>query len=322
MTPVAALGRVLGSSPQRATLLFAMCTCGLALLLPAGARADAQHFNHSDGLSGSQTRTLQGTRSADGACTWSVPTLEGTNVEARQISADWSTCTSTIEIGTPQSASDGPDTSDGTAADVPAEIGDEPENPLCVPGDPYPVCVARAQTPTQTATTSTTADTGRGRYVVGWEDFIHIDVTKVRSHLTWTYDDSCVRSSSGRGSAWWRSGTGWSRVSMSARISYVGACSTAQRVWTDAFFENTAFCNNDVYNQYDNVTARGDRYGLLRGWVHATTASHCAGRPDLHLACAFDTRAMSDVGQLEGSSLADLARSCSRAEGPRLRRRA
>jgi hypothetical protein len=57
--------------------------------------------------------------------------------------------------------------------------------------------------------TSLAATTESGYYEVRWEDIINIDVNKTRAKLTWTYNGTCVTSSTGSGYWWWQTATGW-----------------------------------------------------------------------------------------------------------------
>lgn len=237
---------------------------------PAGAAT--QTFDHSDRLASSSTVTVAGTRTTDG-CEWETAPLElsASEVakEARQISADWDTCSSVVEIGVPETASDDPDTADGTAEDVPAVEESPPEE--CRPWNCSPYGPASA---------SASSGSGSGRYVVWWEDKIHIDVSKTRSHVTWSWNGVCTGSPRGFGSTWWRSGTGWSKLGASAYI--LPTCSVV-RVRANATYKNdSVFCSNVVYNRYRDVTVRGYYDGRLSGFVAGTSATHCDNGPDLH----------------------------------------
>jgi len=252
-----------------------------AFAVPLDALAAEQYFDHGgDGFTSSYTVSTSGTRTADGGCSWATPVLELERfqvvIEARQISADWDTCGAVYEVGTPADASDGAETSDGTDTEEAAvDETPPPPPPSCPPWDP------RACTSSVEPTSEVADEAGSGRYIVWWEDIIHIDLTKTRSHIAWSWDGNCVKASSGKGSYWWRSGTGWKKLSSNAKI--LKGCSLS-KVYVDAKYLNDlqAFCGNDIYNGYTDVTVRGHYNGRLSGYVENTWATHCNNGPDIH----------------------------------------
>ncbi len=147
-----------------------------------------------------------------------------------------------------------------------------------------PVCTKQTPCETRIASNAITAGFSRNaRFVVWWQDRIHIDVTKTRSHLDWSYNLSCVVTQAGKGSTWWRSGTGWSRISASSFISRLSSCNSSSRVTTDARYKNDSiFCTNVIDNVYDDVVVRGYANGRSSGRVGRTSATHCDNGSDLH----------------------------------------
>jgi hypothetical protein len=265
------------------SLVLAGWLLSIALLLPMSAFAATQYFSHSEGLANSSRQTIQGTRTADGGCRWTPPALQlepsQDVIESRQVSADWDTCTSVIETGTPVHASD-PDIPDGSSENVSA--GTDPESepePQPAPCRPWLPCEMSSS---QSESTTSSNPTAAGRMVAWWEDVVHLVVTKTRSHLSWSYNFSNVTSQHGYGSTAWRSRTGWSRTRASSLITPLRPWSTYSRVRTDAEYRNPWFCRNVVYNDYDDVTVRGGREGRLRGSVGSSWSSHCDDGPDLH----------------------------------------
>ena len=232
------------------------------LALVAAASATAEPGPPSDPGSAAQDHprllnpkreTIVG-RPLDGGCLFQPPSLEleplEAAVERHQVSTNLRACTAVLETGTPETIRTG-DEPGGSSETALASHG----------GNERSLSAARA--------------TSSAYYEVWWEDFVNIDTTKVRSNIAWTWNGSCVTSASGSGYFWWRSGTGWSRVSRSV---YITTGCTYRRVYSDAHYRNGAFCwpLPATHTYYDNVTVRGAYNGGLRGWVNSTwTTGDC-----------------------------------------------
>jgi hypothetical protein len=215
-------------------------------------------YRAGEPLRDSTVRTVAGTPTADGGCVFRLPSLSlaaGQHaIESRQLSTDFTTCTTAVETGVPTTSSDA---SSGPALD--ARSGVTTDSP---------------------ASGDTILATASAYYRVWWEDVINLRVTETRSNISWGYNGSCTTSVSGYGYWWWRSGTGWLRSSYGKNQSRT--CSVA-KVWSDATYKNGAFCwPGTVWNYYDNVEVRGWYNGTLGGSVYRTWTTYPFACPTLH----------------------------------------
>lgn len=229
---------------------------------PPDGGTPAASPNDDRPLGNASLRTLVGSHTAGGGCTFRLPELElapsGTAIEARQLDTNFADCTTTVEVGTPLTDADA--ATEGTF-----------DNEVATP-------VGRAsRSDDQFGVTATSSS---GYYRVWWEDVINLRVHEVKTNISWTWDGSCVTASSGSANYWWLSGTGWSKNSSSSYIAR--SCSNA-RVYTDATYKNGAFCwPGTVWSYYDNVTAQGKSDGWLYGWVDGTWTTYPFACPTLH----------------------------------------
>lgn len=188
-------------------------------------------------------------------------------VAAYLVSVNTSNCTEVVQIGTP--ASTFTDSSDMDTAT---------QDPIDLTGTG---AVSSARTTAKASPDSaTTLYSSSAYFRVAWYDVIGLKVNEDRSNISWSWDRTCVRSSSGSGSWWWRSGSGWSLYSRDAYIYRYCSHTTVQ---TDATFRNGAFCWPGVVWTYDrDVQVRGWYNGGLGGSVGSTWTKYPFACPTLH----------------------------------------
>jgi hypothetical protein len=245
----------------RLSALVALLLSGLLLFATAGtARAPGAATNGVGApthkapeapLADAHRYTLRGARTADGlGCRFQPPALElppgKTAIAARQVSVDHDSCTSQVEVGTPT----GP-------------LDKEPADGQRSSGGVASRKWAKAASPRASET---------AYFRVWWEDVVGLKVTEVRSNIAWNYNGTCVTSHTSGWYNYWRTGTGWRRISHGTNSSRT--CSAA-KVWSDATYHNSIFCaGGTVRNYYDNVEVRGWYNGTLGGSVARTWTTY------------------------------------------------
>lgn len=209
-------------------------------------------------------KTIKGKATVDGGCSFRFPPLKlgpaDTALESRQVSTDFTDCTTVVETGIPVEPSNASSRDEAEGTSDTERIGrlEAPRGP----GQEAVLAVASAY------------------FRVWWEDVINVRVTETRSNITWGYNGTCTTSVSGSGYWWWRSGTGWLRHAYGKNQSRT--CSVA-KVWSDATYKNGAFCwPGTVWNYYDNVEVRGWYNGTLGGSVARTWTTYPFACPTLH----------------------------------------
>ena len=227
----------------------------------------------------SQFVTNAGERTASGGCHFkgyrlTLPPGQKV-VEARQVSVDYDTCTELIEVGTPT------------------------EDSETLPPGQYSEATEKAKEPNAHASAGTDMFTAQSyhdvRYEVWWEDIINADVTKTWAKLKFDNIDGCVYNSSGSAYYWWRSSTGWKKLSSSVRLyrPTYGWCvptpdqptrSRSAYTEVDSHFQAVSvFCGFlEVNNFYENVTVKGYYDGSVTGWVDDTWVVEPPVCPPLH----------------------------------------
>jgi hypothetical protein len=230
-------------------------------------------------LANSHFVTNAGERAATGGCHFKGYRLHlepgGKAVAARQVSIDYDTCTELIEVGTP--TRDDEATPAGQYSDA-TEQAKEPATPAAVGVDML-----------------TASSYHNVSYHVWWEDPVSADVTKTYANLQFDNIDGCVYNSSGSAYYWWRSSTGWKKLSSSAHLyrPTQGWCvptsdqptrSRSAYTQVDSKFQAVSvFCYFlEVNNFYENVTVKGYYDGSVDGWVDDTWVVEPPVCPPLH----------------------------------------
>jgi hypothetical protein len=196
-------------------------------------------------------RTMQGDHLPSGGCVWHPPVLTlgpgQQAIEARQISADFTACTTVVAIGTPTQID--PIPSGEQVSTVPTRS----------------VQNARGATKTNGYTTS------QAYFKVTWWDPVGIDVNHVRSILNWTWgNNGCIIGSVASSAIYAQSGTGWYNTSWNW---YKLTSCESHYTYTSADFENDIFCVPPTYTHYNNVWIRGGYQGGYGGNLDSTSAT-------------------------------------------------
>lgn len=247
-------------------LVFSLAPAPIAMSAGEGSVSseDTLYYEHEYDLEGHvKTETIIGTRGPAGDCRFSFPTLElgpdETAIEARPVSTDLRACTQVIEIGTPPAAS----------------LVDEPNEDATSITRPF---TTRSTPSTKTSGWNTTASndnslallaTATVYFEVRWEDIIHADVNRTRAYLQWTWNGTCVTSSSAWGDWWWLALTGWSFVSGDGYKT--ASCNNHRSIVDWAHYMNNFWCApTDVDTYVNDAWARGYFNGTVGGNVLGT----------------------------------------------------
>lgn len=189
-----------------------------------------QH-DHEHSLANASLVRVQGTPTDDGGCRFSFPELRlrpgETAIAARQVSTNYTDCSTVVETGVPASSSRSPAPAGGAWEVAPGGS------------------VAAADTSPDNGVTAVSSS---GYQRVWWEDAAHWDVHRVRTNLSWTWDpNTCLIAASWSGD-YWALWTGWSKVSSSI-YPLQTSCSL---VWVanEAEFSNSTVCLGTVRSYY------------------------------------------------------------------------
>lgn len=226
----------------------------------SGASDDAiKTYDHEYRLTNSRTEVIVGVGNPDGTCTFAYPVLslepDESAVEARPVQIDFEKCVQTVEIGTPPASS----------------LDEESEGVLAT--EEFKTIGRSGTLDGQRASTSgdgvTLAASGSATvyYEVRWEDLVHIDTTRTRAYLTWSWNGSCVTSSSAWGSYWYF--TGWSLVSSSGYKT--SSCNNHTSVVDSAHYNGPTVCDPDTW--VDDAWSRGYYDGRVNGGLGSTWTS-------------------------------------------------
>jgi|GEM_PF-4635138 len=227
-------------------------------------------YDNQDALLDSWLLTMKGRSLVDGGCEFSFPVLtlgpDENAVQARQVSTDYTDCTTVIEIGTPLGEAPVPEAdSDGKSESV--EV--VPEGGV----DLVPNGALRRQWAPATSSAS-------AYYRVWWSDVINLKVHETKTNISWSYDGSCVTSASGSLNTYWLTASGWTK---NYSGSWVTTGCSSRKVYAVTIFKNGAFCwPGDVFSYYNNVTVQGTYNNGLSGWVDSTYSTYPIGCPHLH----------------------------------------
>jgi hypothetical protein len=261
---------------RRAWLVFVLPSAALAIGVSAAAGAAAStdpavagtgvvNYTNPGDLVNPTRKTVKGSPDGLGGCRFSFPKLTRPNgappVEARQVSTDFSSCTTVVETGTPTSLPDS-EPNGSTQAGPASPTG-------------HPKSGAR-----RTQSTSRAALTDTHHFRVTWYDIVGLTVNWVQSNITATISGTCVTSASGSWNSWWLSGTGWGSHPTS---SFINASQCANRsVRTTTKFSNGLFCwPGTVWVYYNNVYVFRS-YAAFSGWVDSTYSQNVFACPPLH----------------------------------------
>ena len=231
MAILAGLGMIIGAAGQVAFVGAA------AAATTAGAQGGSWQYNPAPAvLSNAITNQVQGYRQGDGCAIPFADTLQpgSTPVEHQILAVQASTCAMLVQMGTPSSSiapPPSPGFSSGSAGDsgsVPASSGG---------ADPT-------------------------AWIHGWYvDPIGLEVNGLVDYVNWSYNGSCVTSSSAGANWAWDGGTGWyvksnSWTTAGSGCSYVNSQSNMT-------FENDHFCLGFIstYTYYNPFWIHGNYNG-------------------------------------------------------------
>lgn len=241
-------------------LTVALAMVPMIIAGPAGAatasarphpQAGAYVIRHRPHLLNVVYRTIKGRHGPHGTCGFTPPKLTlppgSKAIQADQISINYRKCTSRWQIGTP------------TTLKLPS-------------GRNYSSLTKRVGGSLAASLTSSSG------YERAWTtDIINITLTSDQSNISWSWDNSCVRSASGSVTWTWHSGTGWNPPYNKG--SWISTNCDYSDVWSQASFSNGSFCwpFGTVYSYYSGVYAEGWYDGSLYGWVNSMSYSNsCA----------------------------------------------
>ena len=117
------------------------------------------------------------------------------------------------------------------------------------------------------AVSTASVSSASGYYQVRWEDIANIDLNKTRAKLSWTYNGTCVLSSTASGYWWWRTLTGWL---LDDPYSYAWKTTSDCSHFAHArgHFTNPAFCYLRIVETYaKDVRFRGGYAGGIGGYL-------------------------------------------------------
>src|SRR5438552_737289 len=243
--------------------------CFVAVLLPAasaaqrgfGAAAPASfsrsfHFTYNDKppLLNSVKKTLKGDKKKDGSCVWHPADMalapQDLAVEQRQISADYASCTTVVEIG------------------IPTEIDEIAPDETLATGPAGARTTYSAKT-RRLARAGSLYNTTQAYYKVTWYDIVNLPLNYVRSILNWTWGQGgCIVGSTASSAIFSQSATGWGNTYWNW---WKTTSCTDHRTHTDADFKNSIFCfPPSTYTHYRNVRVRGGYTGTYGGALDST----------------------------------------------------
>lgn len=253
---------------RRSTVL-ATGAVGFALLSVPNAIGQVQTYKQAYPLASSHAYSLHGTKSADGSCAFpgAVPGASSASapaplvlapgqkaVEVRQTSLDESTCTTTMQQGTPPAS----------ALQSPSANAMQEKS--------GPAAGATASGLSATAARAAAANRySKGYVTTFFEDPVNIDVTKVNDGIAFNYNGTCVTYGSQAYDYYGYTTSGWGLNGDNFRTSTTCDLEAASSY---ALFANGAFCfPNRCYNHYNRTSIHGHRDGYLYGFWN----SNCDG---------------------------------------------
>lgn len=243
--------------------------------LDSGTPASATEYE----LLNARTEWINGRKTKQG-CEFSLPTLSlgptESAVEARLVSIDESTCTQEVLIGTPPT--DALNRSDSGGASF-VEVFNEGG-----PVDSQMSSGSESKTGSSAAAVAA-ASSATAYYEVRWHDVVHLTTHYTRANTEWTWNGSCVTSSSNWGYYWWLQLTSWTMQANSGYYSQTCNNVTSTVDW--AHYRNLLFCFHTgfgytIVNSYvDNAWVRGYYNGSVNGGVASTWSTESGVLPQL-----------------------------------------
>lgn len=250
-------------------LLLVAASSLIAAIMPSSASAadvrnshDVRYYSNPKPLLNSVKQTLHGDKKG-GTCIWHPPGLtlkKGQRaVEARQVSADYTACTTVVEIGTPTEID---------PLDPGEVVGTEPGG-FASGADRHTARISRI--PGATKPLSAAAYTNsQAYYKVTWLDWPGFTVNYVRSILNWTWgNNECIVGSTQSWATYAQSGTGWTLSSLSA---WKDTYCDSHYGHVSADFSNYIFCVPPTYVHYRDVRIRGGYQGGYGAYLGSTWA--------------------------------------------------
>jgi len=223
---------------------------------------DWVYREYQTALVGSKQREYRGRRTSDGGCRYSggetiAADAVGTWIE-REVAHNLGACRLITETGRPlepEPAVDGTDSLEFV---------------------PEPTATAESQAPSSQvgSIVAQAASTKSAWHKTYFEDPVFIDVNSAKTFVTWTYNGSCVTSSSGHKAQYgWYTPTGWRLdwQNFSSSRNCSGAISTS-----NSHFSNGAFCATiDTHTEYVPNKIRGNPSGSYSLWWDANKWGGC-----------------------------------------------
>lgn len=243
----------------RATLVALAAAAAFGLVVHGQARAEGEAETGAPqwvattqdyALDQSRTVTLRGTKTGPGSCIFSYPELElpvGEDaLESRQLSADFSTCDATFEIGKPpQSVVSGLRAESMIAAKK----------------------AALNENPSTNVRRLASHQVRAAKYKVWWRDLPGLELNSTSSHVTFLWGHSCATAVARYSLFSWASWSGW--IKNYGYGSNQTACNEVSRT-SYAKFTNSTFCawaglTSRTY--YQGIRATGKSNGAIAGAI-------------------------------------------------------
>lgn len=225
-------------------------------------------YDHEYALERSRSIIVVGERLDSGGCVFTIPdlTLEPgqSALEARPVETDFRECVQEVEIGEPPS--------EALDQDLPAGGTYATEQFSANRGAPISQrsAVALAASGTDTA-----------YYEIRWHDLYEITTTRTRAYLEWSWNGSCVTSSSAWGNYWWFSASGWSKIASSGYKT--SSCTVHKSIVDWAHYRNNTFCDifggANVNTYVDNAQVHGTNVGGVSGGFLDTWTTEIPSNP-------------------------------------------
>jgi hypothetical protein len=221
-------------------------------------------------LLNSVKKTLKGDKTKDGNCIWHPAPMtlapQDRALEQRQISADYNTCTTVVEIGNPTQVD--PIDPGETLSSVPNTVG--------------PRTTRTTASTRKLASSKYTVYSSKAYYKVNWWDCCKISMNHVRSILNWFWrsDLGCINGSNSEWAEFHQAASGWTITSWD---KWKTTSCTDHRTHSSADFKNAVFCTPpSTYTHYRNVRIRGGYDGTYGAALDSTWTDGTQCAPGLH----------------------------------------
>ena len=240
-------------------------TCAIQSAMAAGV----QTYKEKYALSSAHTYVVHGKKQADGSCTFQGPqpgvTSEATPlvlaphqaaVEVRQVSADTSNCTTTMEQGVPPASAVSAPPASGEHGTSASTGGATATGQMAA--------AARARRHRGRPRAAAADSRSQGYVTTFFEDPVNIDVNKVNVGIDYYYNGTCVTYGSQSEHYYWYTPSGWGKNADNWQTS--NTC-TLEASSSYVLFENDVFCfPNSCYAHYNRTSIHGHRDGYLYGF--------------------------------------------------------